>query len=250
MDQVEYALKIFRLHKDRAFPKGLPSGAIVLELGPGDSVASAIIAAAHGTKRVWLIDNGNYARKDIDFYKTLASDLIKIGLPAPDLSHASSFDEILTICNAEYLTYGLHSFSKIQDNSVDFIWSHSVLEHVRKHELEHTLKEIFRVMKPSARASHNIDYQDHLSKALNNLRFSEKVWESHLFADSGFYTNRIPAITMHKLFKEIGFKLVEEQFGTWKVLPTPRKKLAKEFLFYSDQDLSRRTSHLLAIKSV
>jgi hypothetical protein len=27
---------------------------------------------------------------------------------------------------------------------------------------------------------------------LNNLRFSERIWESEFMAKSGFYTNRIP----------------------------------------------------------
>ncbi len=248
MDRAEYALKIFRLHAGRAYPSGLPRDAVVLELGPGDSVASAVIAAAHGAGKTWLVDAGDFARKDVEFYRTLASDLAQRGLPAPDLSRASSFEDVMTACNARYLTSGLRSFGEIPDATVDFAWSHSVLEHVRKCELEATLHELYRVMKRGAYTSHNIDYQDHLAGALNNLRFPERLWESPLFADSGFYTNRIPAIVMHGMFRLADFEPVEEQFGRWPVLPTPRGAMDAAFQVYGDEDLCCRTSHALLLK--
>jgi SAM-dependent methyltransferase len=245
MDRSEYALKIFRLHTSRAYPAGLPKGATVLELGPGDSVASAIIAAAHGASRVWLVDAGDFATKDVASYQQLASDLGRMGLSAPDLSGATTFADVLTACNAAYLTGGLRSFADIPDASLDLAWSHSVLEHVRKHQLPQTLRELHRVMKPGALASHNVDYQDHLAGALNNLRLPERLWESGLFVDAGFYTNRVPAVVMHQMFRQAGFTLVEENFGRWPALPTPRSALAAEFSAYEDRDLLQRTSHAL-----
>lgn len=245
MDHAEYALKIFRLHSTRAHPQGLPPSATVLELGPGDSIASAIIAAAHGTSQAWLVDAGDFARRDIHFYRMLALDLARHGLAVPDLTQAATFEDILETCNARYLTGGLRSLKEIPDGTVDFAWSHSVLEHVRKHEVAETLFELFRIMKPGAYASHNIDFQDHLAGALNNLRFSERWWESSLFADSGFYTNRIPAVVLHEMLRQTGFESIQEQFGYWPLLPTPSGVLSAEFAVYSDQDLISRTSHVL-----
>ena len=91
--------------------------------------------------------------------------------------------------------------------------------------------------------SHNINYKDHLGESLNNLRFSEQIWESDLFANSGFYTNRIPAVEMHQYFKNVGFNLIVEDYGRWDKLPINRKNLAREFkkftrysyLWYSKQ---------------
>ena len=249
MDHAEYAMKIFHLHSNRAYPQGLPSSATLLELGPGDSIASAIIAAAHGANQTLLVDAGDFARRDVHFYKLLALDLAQQGLPVPDLSQAASFDDILATCHARYLTGGLLSLREIPCDTVDFVWSHSVLEHVRKHELADTLNELFRVMKPGAHTSHNIDYQDHLAGALNNLRFSERWWESPLFANSGFYTNRIPAATMHRLFRKAGFRLIEEGFGRWgHGLPTPRRAMDAAFRAYGDDELCCRTSHILLVK--
>lgn len=248
MDHAEYALKIFRLHSSRAYPEGLPAGAVLLELGPGDSIASAIIAAAHGVSKIWLIDAGDFARKDVYFYRMLALDLAGCGLAVPDLTQAITFDDILNACNAKYLTKGLGSLREVPDNSVDFIWSHSVLEHVRKHQLADTLVDLLRVLKPGAYTSHNIDFQDHLAGALNNLRFSERLWESSFFANSGFYTNRIPALVMHEKFRQANFEMIQEQFGRWPFLPTPREVLSLEFLAYGDEDLINRTSHALLRK--
>lgn len=245
MDTADYPVKIFNLHVNRAFPQGMPPGLVVLELGPGDSIASALLGFASGVRHTYLVDAGNFARKDVTFYRFLAADMASRGLPMPDIATARSFQDILKLCNAEYLTEGVSGLRHIPSASVDFVWSHSVLEHVRKHELATLLVELRRILKPGALASHNIDFQDHLDAALNNLRFSEHCWESPLFANSGFYTNRIPAVRMHAMFKEAGFEILREAYGKWPVLPTPRVAMQPEFQAFRDEDLINRTSHVL-----
>lgn len=248
MDHADYALKIFRLHSTRAYPQGIPYGTSMLELGPGDSIATAIIASAHGANDTWLVDVGSFARRDIPFYKILALNLAQRGLPVPDLTNAGSFDDILEKCHTRYLIGGLRSLKEIPDGTVDFAWSHSVLEHVRKHEVADTLHELFRIMRPGAYTSHNIDYQDHLGGKLNNLRFSERVWESAFFANSGFYTNRIPATKMHEIFRSVGFKIISENYGKWPNLPINRKSISRSFTALTDAELINRTSSILLRK--
>jgi SAM-dependent methyltransferase len=240
-----YPLKIFKLHADRAYPGGMPPGLTVLELGPGDSIASAIIGAGYGVKRTYLVDVGDFTSKDVSFYKLLAANLVAQGLNAPDVASATSFEGVLRACNTQYLTNGLASLKQIASDSIDFAWSHSVLEHVRKQEVADVLRELRRVLKPGAYASHNIDFQDHLDGRLNNLRFSEGLWESPFFADSGFYTNRIPAVVMHDMFKAAGFEIEAEGFGRWPALPTPRRSMHADFGRYQDEELINRTSHVL-----
>jgi SAM-dependent methyltransferase len=173
MDSAEYPVNIFHLHVERAYPQGLPPRSVMLELGPGDSIASAIIGYAYGASRTYLVDVGDFASKNAEFYRSLAADMKKKGMDIPDLSDAASFGDVLRVCRAEYLTQGVSSLRQIPSGSIDFIWSHSVLEHVRKNELEAVLRELKRIMKPGSFSSHNIDFQDHLDGALNNLRFSE-----------------------------------------------------------------------------
>ena len=122
------------------------------------------------------------------------------------------------------------------------------MEHVRKKELDILIKEMFRILKPHGVISHNINYKDHLDESLNNLRFSERLWESNFFFKSGFYTNRIPAVVMHQYFRDNGFNLIEEDFGRWNELPINRNSLNKEFKKFTDEELMRPTSRFIAIK--
>ena len=245
MDTTEYPIKIFDLHIKRAYSKGLPSDSIILELGPGDSIASALLGYANNAKFTYLVDVGFFANKDINIYRKLAGELKQKGFRVPDFSLTNDLKDVLFACNSEYLTSGLESLKKIPTHSVDFVWSHSVLEHVRKHEIDELLFELIRILKPGSFSSHNIDYQDHLNFSLNNLRFSEKIWESDFFVNSGFYTNRIPAVFLHKKFTEAGFEILHQGFGKWPKLPIVRKSLAPEFRKYTDDELINRTSSIL-----
>jgi len=245
MDSTEYPAKIFNLHVSRAYPDGLPEDAVILELGPGDSLASALLGGAHGAAKTFLVDVGAFARRDIGLYRSMASQLQQRGIDTPDISDAVELCDVLDRCNAQYLTDGLESLKSIPSQSVDFVWSHSVLEHVRYCEFEATLKELKRILKPGGLMSNNIDYQDHLDYSLNNLRFSTKLWETPLFASSGFYTNRIPAVRMHKMFRDAGFEVLQEEFGKWPSLPIPRKVIHRDFDQFTDDQLINRTSHAL-----
>jgi SAM-dependent methyltransferase len=238
MEAATYAMSVFSDHVANAFPRGLPSDAVVLELGVGDSLASALIARAHGADKIYLVDVGRFARLDVDFYKSLARSLSAQGLNVPDIESAESIAQMLETCHAEYLTNGLRSLKSIPNSSIDLIWSQAVLEHVRKAQFAATMDELHRILKPSGRASHVIDFKDHLAEALNNLRFSEKVWESTIFANSGFYTNRIQAPRMLNIFEHCGYRNLEvSKEWRWSVLPTPRPVLHRSFREMPESDL-------------
>lgn len=133
------------------------------------------------------------------------------------------------ICNALYLTNGLESYKEIVSNTVDFVFSEAVLEHIRKHEFDPTMQELYRIMKPSGKASHTIDFTDHLGGSLNSLRFSENVWESSLMASSGFYTNRIRVNEMLNVFNNNGFEVENLDPRCWDSLPLKISKMNSEF---------------------
>ena len=246
MDRPDYALKIFGLHQRRAFPDGRLNGMTVLEIGPGDSLASAVVARTHGAAETLLVDAGTFASRDVTLYRAIAGALTEAGLDAPALEDAATLEEVLARCSARYLTDGVQSFAALADGSVDFIWSHSVLEHIPVNELPLLMHEMRRVLKPGGRMSHNIDFQDHLGHALNNLRFSEARWEAPLMRDAGFYTNRVRALTMHAMMREAGFDIIEENFGRWSALPTPHAALDAQFRILDEAELLIRTSHVMA----
>ncbi len=237
MDSVGYAAGVFKEHVTRAGLEGSLNGKTILEVGPGDSIASAIIAYSLGARAI-LVDSGPYAREDMRPYRTLCDLLRSHGLSPPDLSGATTLKEALELTGGQYLTEGLESWRSIPSNSVDFVFSQAVLEHVRRYEFLATQEECFRVMKHGGVASHRVDLRDHLGGALNNLRFSERVWESAFFVGSGFYTNRIQMDEMLRLFERANFDVELTEIRRWPVLPTPRNKLNQTFATLPDDALN------------
>jgi len=237
MEEPEYAREVFAVHFDRVdFPRKA-GGFTALELGPGDTLFSAMIAYAHGAAQCYLIDVGRYARDDLGPYRAMADVLHKCGLTAPDINNAENLTQLLNICNAQYLTDGLHSLKTLPADSVDFIWSQAVLEHIRLNDFHDMVDEMHRVLRPGGVCSHRVDLMDHLSDALNNLRFSTQLWESDFIARSGFYTNRIRYTEMLEHFEAVGFDIEVAGVDRWGTTPTPRAKLRKEFCKLPDDEL-------------
>ncbi|MBV9883208.1 MAG: class I SAM-dependent methyltransferase [Sphingomonadaceae bacterium] len=242
MNQADYALGVVTHHLERLGGADRIKGAVCLELGPGDSLSSAIIAHALGARKTYLVDVGDFADRDIETYRGVAGALSARGIRAADLSAVSTIEEMLRAVDAEYLTDGLRSLREIPAASVDLIWSQAVLEHIRLREVHEMFAELHRIMKPAGAMSHRIDYKDHLQSSLNNLRFSEKVWESEFMAGSGFYTNRMRNAEMLGAMKQAGFELLSAEPGKWDRLPVPRARLHRRFQALDEDDL--RTKHV------
>lgn len=243
-----YALEVFHSHIKRA---GLSLsdlyGKTILEIGPGDSVATALVAYGYGASAI-LIDTGHWAYDDVKLYQELAKIMSSKGLLVPDIRNAKSIDDILVACNARYITSGLAGWKDIGSESIDLIFSQAVLEHVRKKEFLPTIKECWRVLKYNSVATHVIDLRDHLGGALNNLRFDDRLWESDFFAQSGFYTNRIQMSAMIDLFRETNFHVEINHVDRWDTLPTPRHKMSPQFAKIPDQELCVRGFSVRLVK--
>jgi SAM-dependent methyltransferase len=237
MQEADYALGVVMTHLERLGGRDRASNAVCLELGPGDSLASALIASALGAKKTYLVDTGAFADRDIDGYRILAERFREKGLSVPDLSHVDTLEEMMDRLGAEYLTDGLASLRAIASGTVNLIWSHAVLEHVRNAELAMTFAEFRRICAPDARLSHRIDFKDHLGGSLNNLRFSERIWESDFMARSGFYTNRVRSSEMQRVMRDAGFDLLAVSAGKWDELPIPRDRMAAPYRDLPEDDL-------------
>jgi len=210
----------------------------VVEIGPGDSAARGVVAAALGVERSYLIDAGDFAESDPAHYRGVAEALAAAGLPVPDLAGASSRDEILERCNARYLVEGAASFAEIADRSVDLVFSQVVMEHLPYAEFDRFLAETQRVLRPGGLAMHSVDLHDHLGGKLESLRFSQRLWESHFMRDSGFYTNRLRYPEIIARCAAQGFEVKVTRILRWPRLPTARRSLDSRFTRLSDRDLS------------
>lgn len=210
MDNDEYARSIFTKHFDVTGFSDL-TNKTVLEIGPGNGLLTGKYANELGAAKTWLID----------------SEPIADAEPFP---------------NTIYLTSGLKSFREVPDASVDFLFSNAVLEHIRVKEFLPLVMEMKRVLKPDGIGSHQIDFRDHLQYALNNLRFSERFWESDFMAKSGFYTNRIPWTKMQATLEE-HFSVCIKNHSSWPSLPTAQEKMSHPFRAMRKEDLMTLECH-------
>jgi SAM-dependent methyltransferase len=237
MEQPDYAMSVFEKHYARLDPQGKRKGFVMLELGPGDSLSSAPIAYVHGAKACYLVDAGSFAADDFETYAALIGRLHKKGFDTSELSRCTSLADLLDACSCTYLTSGIQSLRTLPDKEMDFIWSHTVLQLVRKQEFMDFVRELRRIIRPDGVCSHRIDLKDLLAESLNNLRFPQTIWETGLIASSGFYTNRIRYSQMLDIFQQAGFSCEVLHVDRWDTLPIPREKLAREFRGLSDDDL-------------
>lgn len=237
MDQPAYATRVIRSHFDRVHFSRKEGGFVALELGPGDSLYSAIVFHALGAKAVHLIDIDSYAEKDFEKYKCMIDYLERSGYSLGSLKSAESVPQLLKMMNCQYHCSGLSSLSKLPDASVDFICSQAVLEHIRLSELDRHLIAMRRVLRSDGVCSHRIDLKDHLGGALNNLRFTRSVWESNIFAGSGFYTNRVRFKNMLERFRKAGFDIEHVECDFFESIPIERSDLADDFRGVDDEDL-------------
>jgi SAM-dependent methyltransferase len=245
MDNPANALATLELFLELA---DLPNlcGKTVLELGPGNSLLTSLFAASLGAQRTWLVDVRPLADTEVSLFINAAALLEKKGMRIPDIGGCKSTKEIMGRLGASYETDGIMSLSKMPEASVDFLFSAAVLAHVRLDEFPELLRHMRRILKPAGVAAHTIDFRDHLQRGLNNLRFSESVWESSFMANSGFYTNRIPWPRMKLMFEKSGFSVEVKRLEFWPHgLPLDQRKMAMPFKEMPAEDLQISASRVV-----
>ena len=237
MNSGAYVWFVFGRHLQEFMgPNGL-AGLTLLELGPGDGIATGLLASALGAERTYLVDVGGFASRSVADYQGMLAGWRARGLKTEHLERCTSFEELCAAGRTTYLTGGLASLRAIPGASVDVQLSNAVLEHVRLAQFDSTLAELRRVLKPGGFARHAVDLKDHLGGRLEHLRFPERRWESPLFARSGFYTNRIRFEEMQARFRAAGFDASVSSVLRWPALPTPRARLPGPFRALADEEL-------------
>lgn len=237
MDNSAYAFGVVNHHYTIAKP-WLDDDFTALELGPGDSLLSALYLSVFGASKIYLVDAGEFATKEMEPYLSAVNFLEDKGYNVDKADPtATSIEGFYKDVDMRYETNGLDSLREIPSESVDFIYSHAVLEHIREHEFDAVMAEFNRLLKPGGVCSHNIDLKDHFEESLNNLRLPKTIWESDFFAKSGFYTNRIRHNEMIERFKRSGFEITSKKNHRWDVLPVAKSKFTTPYSEYTDEDL-------------
>ena len=237
MTRPAFAYDIFRRHFDDADFRRKSGGFTMLELGPGDSLAMALVATAHGAASTCHVDVGHFATGDVEVYRATATFLAERGLVPPDLSAARSLADVMAACSARYETRGLDSLRALPDASFDFVFSNSVLQCVAPAELPELLKELRRLVHPQGVCVHSVDLRDMMGHSLNHLRFPERVWGSAWFRKAGFYTNRLRYPDWLALFRSAGFDAEASELNRWETLPIPRESIVQPYRDVAEADL-------------
>jgi SAM-dependent methyltransferase len=209
----------------------------MLEIGPGDSLASGVAAHALGAQRSILVDAGDFATREPSHYRAIGAHLAAHGYRVPAVEVTDSATALLDACKILYLTRGVESLEMLPAASIDFCFSNAVLEHIPKAEFERLAIALLRLLRPDGVCVHRVDFKDHLGGGLNNLRFSEKTWEGSLFASSGFYTNRIRPQAMRAMFEAAGFSCEVTRIERWPEVPIDRRSMAEPFRHLPDEEL-------------
>ena len=88
MENGSYALDVFSGHmKALKLNSNQLDGKHFLELGPGDSIASAVIGASYGAV-VTMVDSGDFASKDVNNYLKLSDSLSELEGGSVDLQNS------------------------------------------------------------------------------------------------------------------------------------------------------------------
>jgi len=207
----------------------------LLELGPGDTLANALYAAAAGVPRIWLVDVGDFAGADMAHYRAIAAAIGPEFAARVDLCSRAA---MLASIGATYLTGGLSSLAAMPAASIDLAVSYTVLEHVRRGAFASHMAELHRIATPGGYGLHLVDLMDHLGGGLNNLRFGDRFWEHDAIANAGFYTNRLSRADILSVARAAGFEATIPHVYRWPNPAIARRALHSRFAGRTDDDLT------------
>jgi len=157
------------------------TGGTTLEIGPGASLGTSALLARDGCRA--------FAMDLVD----LRSPEQKSALSAIDLNHAE----------VPYLLGNIEAMP-FADQSFDFVFSNSCLEHVP--DPARALSEIARILRPGGRTAHQIDFRDHwhMEDPLRFLQYGDRLWRLMNRPGPG-YQNRWRLSKYLEVFEGMGF---------------------------------------------
>jgi SAM-dependent methyltransferase len=132
--------------------------------------------------------------------------------------------------------------------SVDVVFSNSVLEHVPGAVIEACLAEAMRILRPGGVVFHSVNCGDHYAYAdrsidqLHYLQFSDAAWRT--WNNAFLYQNRLRAIDFVELVERAGFAI---EIDTSRASP---ERLAQLDALSVDPSFARYTREQLAVTSI
>lgn len=222
---------------------------MVLELGPGQSPDMLLAALLYGAKQAVGLDINNYLKGDIrrcdnfrELREWIKEAIANEELPLTQAFNANRYDNLIEIPKTDFdiVLYDGYRFP-FENESVDIIWTKSVLEHVKNPA--DTVREMRRCLKPGGIMCHIIDLRDHTAFENGNdwlgfLRHSNALWNMMTWNRST-WTNRLRASQWDSLFSRTGLNCIARDALAEKYhRDFSKKRLTQPFCDLMDEDLS------------
>jgi SAM-dependent methyltransferase len=243
------------------------SGARLMEIGTGWHPALPVCFALAGADSIATFDIVRLMGETVTsrLLESLEEHLPKIADLAGkslaevharllELRQSSNLGELLGKSRIEYFAPADGRATGLESDSIDLVYSNSVLEHVHRDEIRGLMEESFRVLKPEGLAMHNVGCNDHYAffdksiSFVNFLRYGEREWR--LWNNPIQYQNRLRAPEFLDLAAQAGFEAIYKRThvrpGTLEALADMR--IAPQFDRFSRDELAATTVDFIARK--
>jgi len=187
-------------------------GKLFFEVGTGRRLSVPLVFWLLGSERIITVDLNQYLIKElikqdlnyINENQKEIRDLFK-GLKLYndrfqkliELNQTSwNIEDLLQLCNIEYISLGDAANVDIENNCVDFHISNTVFEHIHTNKIRSILQEGNRIINKDGLFIHTIDFGDHYCHAdqsissINMLQYSDKEWNRYV-NNKYMYMNRL-----------------------------------------------------------
>lgn len=170
------------------------------------------------------------------------------------LVRAPDAETLLRMARIEYRAPADFARSGLPADSVDVVFSNSVLEHLPRETLDAVLVESRRVLKPGGRVVHGVACGDHYADfdpsitRINYLRFTEEQWRR--WNNRILFQNRLRAGDFLETAERAGLSVVSAQMSPRPELLAAfsRLPIAPEFRGYTPEQLCTTSVNFVARK--
>lgn len=204
-----------------------PRDATVVEIGTGWRPFLPFLLSLAGAKRIVSLDVNPWLTKGyaLETYRSLepyVSDLAtQLGEPVEHVREryerigiaTKTLPAMLAAAGLDYVYPGDARRTELAANSVDFVCSSNVFEHIPPDVLRAIHTESFRIIRPGGLAIHRFNPGDHYAgvdrsiTASNFLRFSDREWR--WYGGTGLsYHNRLRCVQHREMLREAGFTIL------------------------------------------
>jgi SAM-dependent methyltransferase len=246
---IEHGIKLIELLRACDFEV---DGKVGLEIGTGWIPTIPIIHWLHGARRFYLTDVVRYLdRQTLDLAKRNVQahrDLIasRLGEPQRRLPQAQSESAALGHFGFEY--FAPIKWHQTPPESVDYVISRAVLEHISAQQIPGLLSSVSSVLKPGGLIASIIDnsdhfqHEDHTISRLNFLKFSDRTWSLICWLTD--HQNRLRHSDYQRMLSSSDLRIVHEESYTdpEALIAAGKLPMHPRFRTYDLEDLAILTS--------